>query len=116
MQENAFTRILFSSGKINKIAVGTVKGLQDIHKYIFQDKFEHDGKIRNVNISKGNFRFVASVFLKDTLKTIEKLPEKTFNQIIVKYVEMNIAHFPLFFESYWIQFNCNTFLTRIGSK
>ena len=83
---------LFSSGKINEIEVGTVKGLQDIHKYIFQDEFKHAGKIRNVNISKGNFRFAASMFLKDTLKTIEKLPEKTFDEIIVKYVEMNIAH------------------------
>ncbi len=83
---------LFSSGKINEIEVGTVKGLQDIHKYIFQDEFKHAGKIRNVNISKGNFRFAASMFLKDTLKTIEKLPEKTFNEIIVKYVEINIAH------------------------
>ena len=83
---------LFSSGKINEIEIGTVKGLQDIHKYIFQDEFEHAGKIRNVNISKGNFRFAASMFLKDTLKTIEKLPEKTFDEIIVKYVEMNIAH------------------------
>ena len=83
---------LFSSGKINEIEIGTVKGLQDIHKYIFQDEFEHAGKIRNVNISKGNFRFAASMFLKDTLKTIEKLPENTFDEIIVKYVEMNIAH------------------------
>ena len=83
---------LFSSGKINEIEIGTFKGLQDIHKYIFQDEFEHAGKIRNVNISKGNFRFAASMFLKDTLKTIEKLPEKTFDEIIVKYVEMNIAH------------------------
>ena len=83
---------LFSSGKINEIEVGTVKGLQDIHEYIFQDEFEHAGKIRNVNISKGNFRFAASMFLKDTLKTIEKLPESTFEEIISKYVEMNIAH------------------------
>ena len=83
---------LFSSGKINEIEVGTVKGLQDIHKYIFKNEFEHAEKIRNVNISKGNFRFAASMFLKDTLKTIEKLPEKTFDEIIVKYVEMNIAH------------------------
>lgn len=83
---------LFSSGKINEIEVGTVKGLQDIHEYIFQDEFEHAGKIRNVNISKGNFRFAASMFLKDTLRTIEKLPEKTFDEIIIKYVEMNIAH------------------------
>ena len=83
---------LFSSGKINEIEVGTVKGLQDIHEYIFQDEFEHAGKIRNVNISKGNFRFAASMFLKDTLKTIEKLPKRTFDEIIIKYVEMNIAH------------------------
>jgi cell filamentation protein len=52
---------LFSSGKINEIEVGTVKGLQDIHEYIFQDEFEHAGKIRNVNISKGNFRFAALI-------------------------------------------------------
>ena len=83
---------LFLSRKINEIEVGTVKGLQDIHKYIFQDEFGHAGKIRSINISKGNFRFAASMFLKDTLKTIEKLPENTFDEIIVKYVEMNIAH------------------------
>lgn len=81
---------LFLSGYIDSIEVGTTKGLQEIHKYLFSGEFA--GKMRTVNISKGNFRFESALFLKDTLKTIDSMPENDFNQIVAKYVEMNIAH------------------------
>lgn len=83
---------LFLSGYIDSIEVGTTKGLQEIHKYLFSGEFEFAGKIRTVNISKGNFRFASALFLKDTLKTIDSMSENDFNQIVAKYVEMNIAH------------------------
>ena len=77
---------------INEFEVGTFKGLQQIHKYIFQDVFPFAGKIRSVNLAKGNFRFAPLLFLEDNLKTIEKMPENSFGEIIEKYVEMNVAH------------------------
>lgn len=83
---------LFSSGYIDSIEVGTTKGLQKIHKFLFSDKFEFAGKIRTQNISKGNFRFASALFLKETLKIIDSMPENNFDMIIDKYVEMNIAH------------------------
>lgn len=83
---------LWDNNLINKIEVGTVKGLQDIHRYLFQDIFECAGEIRNVNLAKGNFRFAPILFLNENLKIIEKMPENNFDEIIDKYVEMNIAH------------------------
>lgn len=83
---------LWDNNLINEIEVGTLKGLQDIHKYLFQDIFDFAGKIRNVNLSKGNFRFAPVLFLKENLKIIEDMPENNFDEIIEKYVEMNIAH------------------------
>lgn len=83
---------LRDSGYINKIEVGTTKGLMEIHEYLFKDIFEFAGKIRNVNLSKGNFRFAPVLFLNENLKIIEKMPENTFDEIIEKYVEMNIVH------------------------
>ena len=83
---------LWDNNLINKIEVGTVKGLQDIHRYLFQDIFEFAGEIRNVNLAKGNFRFAPILFLNENLKIIEKMPENNFDEIIDKYVEMNIAH------------------------
>ena len=77
---------------INTFEVGTTKGLQEIHKYLFQDIFDFAGEIRNVNISKGNFRFAPVLFLQDNLKIIENMPESNFDEIIEKYVEMNVAH------------------------
>jgi len=88
--ENA--KNLFSSNDINNIEVGTVKGLQQIHKYLFQDLYDFAGVIREKNISKGNFRFANSLYLNEILKKIETMPESTFEEIIAKYVEMNIAH------------------------
>lgn len=83
---------LFESGKINDFEVGTTKGLKQIHKFLFQDVFDFAGEIRNVDLSKGNFRFAPAIYLKSTLKTIDNLPENTFDEIIKKYVEMNVAH------------------------
>lgn len=83
---------LFQSGKINDFEVGTTKGLQQIHHYLFQDVFDFAGQLRDVDLSKGNFRFAPAIYLKDTLKTIDNLPENDFDQIVKKYVEMNVAH------------------------
>lgn len=83
---------LYDSGKINNIEVGTFKGLAEIHKYLFDDIYDFAGKIRTVNIAKGNFRFDSVLYLKDILKTIDEMPEDNYNNIIKKYVEMNIAH------------------------
>ncbi len=82
----------FDSGKINKIKAGTVSGLKQIHKYLFEDIYEFAGEIRNVNISKGNFRFAPVMYLEQSLKYIENMPQSTFDEIVEKYVEMNIAH------------------------
>lgn len=83
---------LFDSGKINDFEVGTTKGLCDIHKYLFEDIYYFAGEIRNVNIAKGNFRFAAVLYLKDVLSRIDNMKQDTFEDIVKKYVEMNIAH------------------------
>ena len=83
---------LFESGEINQIEVGTFKGLAQIHAYLFGDIYEFAGKLREVNIAKGNFRFAPLVYLAQSLENITKMPQENFNQIIEKYVEMNIAH------------------------
>jgi cell filamentation protein len=88
--QNAYK--LFDSNYIDKIEVGTTKGLQDIHKYIFDGLYDFAGKIREVNISKGGFRFANSLYLDVILPKIEQMPQDNFEQIIQKYVEMNIAH------------------------
>jgi cell filamentation protein len=74
------------------IPVGSFKGLQAIHKHIFSGVFDHAGEIRNKNIAKGGFRFASALYLKTALAEIDKMPEKNFDEIISKYVEMNIAH------------------------
>lgn len=83
---------LFESSFIENIEVGTVKGLQQIHAYLFGGLYDFAGQIRQKNISKGGFQFAASRFLGDTLKQIEAMPENTFDEIVNKYIEMNIAH------------------------
>lgn len=88
--ENAFH--LFETGDIEKIEIGTIKGLQEIHKYLFDQLFDFAGKIRGNNISKGGFRFATALYLKEILAKIESMPENNFEKIITKYVEMNIAH------------------------
>ena len=83
---------LFSSNDINSIEIGTVKGLKQIHKYLFDGLYDFAGQIRKKNISKGNFRFANTLYLEDILKKIETMKENTLDDIINKYVEMNIAH------------------------
>ena len=83
---------LFESGRINEFEIGTTLGLMQIHQFLFQDVFDFAGKIRDVDLVKGNFRFAPVLYLSDTLKTIDGLPETTFEEIIKKYVEMNVAH------------------------
>ena len=83
---------LFDSGDISKVEVGTFKGLAYIHKYLFEDIYFFAGKIRDVNISKGNFRFASAMYLKQALKEIDKMAQSSFDEIVEKYVEMNIAH------------------------
>lgn len=83
---------LFESSFIDNIEVGTMKGLQQIHAYLFGGLYDFAGQIRQKNISKGGFQFAVSHFLGNTLKQIEQMPENTFEEIVDKYVEMNIAH------------------------
>jgi cell filamentation protein len=83
---------LFDTGDIAKFEVGTTKGLQQIHTYLFGGLYDFAGKIRTQNISKGGFRFANSLYLNEALAKIEQMPENTFEEIIAKYVEMNIAH------------------------
>ena len=85
-------RELYDSGYIYSCEVGTTKGLQQIHKYIFDGLYDFAGKVRDKNISKGNFRFANAIYLKEALAKIERMPEGNFEEIIAKYVEMNIAH------------------------
>ena len=83
---------LFESSLIDSIEVGTTNGLKQIHAYLFGGLYDFAGQIRQKNISKGGFQFAVSQFLGATLKQIEQMPENTFDEIVEKYVEMNIAH------------------------
>ena len=83
---------LFESSLLDSIEIGTVNGLKQIHGYLFGGLYDFAGKIRTVNISKGGFKFAAAEFLPETLDQIEKMSEDSFDQIIDKYVEMNVAH------------------------
>jgi cell filamentation protein len=83
---------LFETGAINSIEVGTTKGLMQLHYYLFENLYDFAGKIRTHNISKGGFRFATALYLNEILIKIEQMPENSFEEIIAKYVEMNIAH------------------------
>ena len=95
-EEERITKIkaleLFDSGKINEFEVGTFKGLADIHHYLFSDVYDFAGKVRDVNLAKGNFRFVPVIYLEDALNKIDNMPQDNFNNIVKKYIEMNVAH------------------------
>lgn len=83
---------LFDSSLMDSIEVGTVKGLKQIHAYLFGGLYDFAGKIRKLNIAKGGFSFAAALYLEETLIRIEEMPETTFDEIVNKYVEMNVAH------------------------
>ena len=83
---------LFELNLLDTFEVATFKGLAQIHKYLFEDIYAFAGQIRKVNIAKGNFRFVPLMYLEAALKNIDAMPQNTFDEIIEKYVEMNIAH------------------------
>lgn len=83
---------LFDSGQINKIEVGTFAGLAQIHKILFEDIYDFAGKIRNVNIAKGNFLFAPLMYLQQSVMHIDTMAHGSFDKIIEKYVEMNVAH------------------------
>jgi len=83
---------MFETGYLNTLEEGTFEALQKIHRYLFEEIYEFAGKLRKVNIAKGNFRFTPLAYLEEAVKNIEKMPQSTFEEIIEKYVEMNIAH------------------------
>lgn len=83
---------LFDSKLIDTFEVGTFAGLAAIHKYLFEDIYDFAGKMRTVNIAKGNFRFTSLIYLEAALVNIDKMPQSTFDEIVEKYVEMNVAH------------------------
>ena len=83
---------LFEKGLLDVFEVGTFRGLAKIHEYLFGEIYDFAGQVRTVNIAKGNFRFAPALYLGEALKQIEKMPQSTFDEIIEKYVEMNVAH------------------------
>ena len=83
---------LFENGVLDSLEAGTTTSLKAIHKYLFEDIYDFAGELRTVNIAKGNFRFAPLVYLEAALDSIDKMPQSTFDEIVEKYVEMNIAH------------------------
>lgn len=83
---------LFEKGILDKMEIGTFLSLSQIHKYLFEDIYNFAGDVRNVNMAKGNFRFAPVMYLEMSLQNIDKMPQSTFDEIIEKYVEMNVAH------------------------
>lgn len=83
---------LFESGKLDRLQAGIFESLKEIHKYLFEDIYEFAGNLRTVNLAKGNFRFAPVMYLEASLLNIDKMPQSTYDEIIEKYVEMNIAH------------------------
>lgn len=83
---------MFETGYLDTLEPGTFETLKIIHKYLFEEIYEFAGQLRKVNIAKGNFRFTPLTYLEEAIKNIEKMPQSTYEEIIEKYVEMNIAH------------------------
>ena len=84
--------LLFEDNMLNSLEAGSFNSLKEIHRFLFEDIYYFAGELRTVNISKSNFRFAPVMYLKEAVKNIEKMPQNTFDEIIEKYVEMNIAH------------------------
>ena len=95
-EEEKITKIkakqLFEEGILDSFEIGTFKGLSEIHKYLFEEVYEFAGEIRTENISKSNFRFASAMYLEEALKKVDQMPQTNFDEIIEKYIEMNIAH------------------------
>ena len=95
-EEEKITKIkakqLFEEGILDSFEIGTFKGLSEIQKYLFEEVYEFAGKIRTENISKSNFRFASAMYLEEALKKVDQMPQTNFDEIIEKYIEMNIAH------------------------
>ena len=83
---------LFESGMLDRLEAGKFSALQAIHKYLFDEIYDFAGKLRTVNLAKGNFRFAPLMYLEAALENIDKMPQSTFEEIVEKYIEMNIAH------------------------
>ena len=83
---------MFESGALAALPVGTFAALKEIHRYLFEDIYDFAGELRTVNLSKGNFRFAPLIYLQSALENIDKMPQSSFDEIVEKYVEMNIAH------------------------
>lgn len=83
---------LFESGQLNDLEAGTFQALAEIHKYLFEQIYDFAGKVRDVNLAKGNFRFAPVLYLQAAIKSVEDMPQSNFDEIIEKYVEMNIVH------------------------
>ncbi len=83
---------MFESGYLESLEAGTFEGLAKIHRYLFDEIYDFAGEVRKVNISKGNFRFAPLMYLDAALQSIDKMPQRTFDEIVEKYVEMNVAH------------------------
>ena len=83
---------LFESGLLENLEAGKFSSLAAIHKFLFEDIYDFAGQVRDVNIAKGNFRFAPVIYLKEALENIDKMPQGTFDEIVAKYVEMNVAH------------------------
>ena len=95
-EEERITKIkaieLFENKILDKIEVGTYKGLAEIHKYLFEDIYEFAGEMRKENISKNNFRFASAMYLEEALNKIDQMPQSNFDESVEKYIEMNVAH------------------------
>lgn len=83
---------MFENGLLDKFTAGSLQSLKEIHRFLFSDIYDFAGEIRTVNLAKGNFRFAPVMYLETALQNVEKMPQSTFDEIIEKYVEMNIAH------------------------
>ena len=83
---------LFERGLLDELEAGTFAGLAEIHAYLFQDIYDFAGRMRRENISKGGFRFAPSLYLEEALAAIDRMPQATFDEVVEKYVEMNVAH------------------------